>query len=52
MGAIATTFAEDAIFDYDLVKEDAESLEVQVAAIPKDVIDNYLSIFHAPDPEI
>jgi type IV pilus assembly protein PilM len=37
--------AEDAIFDYDLVKEDAQSLEVQVAAIPKNVIENYLLIF-------
>ena len=37
--------AEDAIFDYDLVKEDAQSLEVQVATIPKNVIDNYLLIF-------
>jgi len=37
--------AQDAIFDYDLVKEDAQSLEVQVAAIPKDIIENYLSIF-------
>ncbi len=37
--------AEDAIFDYDLVKEGAQSLEVQVAAIPKNVIENYLSIF-------
>jgi len=37
--------AEDAIFDYDLVKEDVQSLEVQVAAIPKDVIENYLEIF-------
>ena len=37
--------AEDAIFDYDLVKEDDKSLEVQVATIPKNVIDNYLLIF-------
>jgi type IV pilus assembly protein PilM len=37
--------AEDAIFDYDLVKEDAQSLEVQVATIPKNIIDNYLLIF-------
>lgn len=37
--------AEDAIFDYDLVKEDAQSLEVQVAAIPKNIIENYLLIF-------
>jgi type IV pilus assembly protein PilM len=37
--------AEDAIFDYDLVKEDAQSLEVQVATIPKNIIENYLLIF-------
>ena len=37
--------AEDAIFDYDLIKEDAQSLEVQVAAIPKNIIENYLLIF-------
>jgi type IV pilus assembly protein PilM len=37
--------AEDAIFDYDLVKEDAQSLEVQVATIPKNIIENYLQIF-------
>ena len=37
--------AEDAIFDYDLVKEDMQSLEVQVAAIPKSIIENYLLIF-------
>jgi type IV pilus assembly protein PilM len=36
--------AEDAIFDYDLVKEDAQNLEVQVAAIPRNVIENYLSV--------
>ncbi len=37
--------AEDAIFDYALVKEDAQSLEVQVVTIPKNIIDNYLLIF-------
>jgi type IV pilus assembly protein PilM len=37
--------AQEAIFDYDLVKEDAQSLEVQVATVPKNVIENYLSIF-------
>ncbi|MFA5778055.1 MAG: pilus assembly protein PilM [Candidatus Paceibacterota bacterium] len=37
--------AQDAIFDYDLINEDAQSLEVQVAAIPKNVIENYLSVF-------
>ncbi len=37
--------AQDAIFDYDLVEEDAQSLQVQVATIPKNVIENYLVIF-------
>ncbi len=37
--------AEDAIFDYDLIEENAQSLEVQVAAIPKNIIENYLLIF-------
>ena len=37
--------AQDAIFDYDIVSEDAQSLEVQVATIPKNIIDNYLLIF-------
>jgi len=37
--------AQDAIFDYDLIKEDAQSLEVQVVTIPKNIIENYLSIF-------
>lgn len=37
--------AQEAIFDYDLVKEDAQSLEVQVAAIPQNVIEDYLLLF-------
>ncbi|MFA5792067.1 MAG: pilus assembly protein PilM [Candidatus Paceibacterota bacterium] len=37
--------AQDAIFDYDLVSEDEKSLEVQVAAIQTNVIQNYLSVF-------
>jgi type IV pilus assembly protein PilM len=37
--------AEEAIFDYALVKEDEQSLEVQVVTIPKNIIDNYLLIF-------
>ena len=37
--------AEDAIFDYELLFQDAQSLELQVAAIPKNVIESYLSIF-------
>ncbi len=37
--------AQDAIFDYDLLNQNEQSLEVQVAAIPKNVIENYLSVF-------
>ena len=37
--------AQDAIFDYDLINENAQSLEVQVATIPKNIIENYLLIF-------
>lgn len=37
--------APDAIFDYELVSEDAQSLELEVAAIPANVIENYLSVF-------
>jgi type IV pilus assembly protein PilM len=44
--------AEDAIFDYALVKEDAQSLEVQVVTIPKNIIDNYLLIFKHSQIEV
>lgn len=37
--------AQDAIFDYELVSEDIKSLEIQVAAIPKNIIENYLEVF-------
>lgn len=37
--------AQETIFDYELLSEDAQSLEVQVAAIPENVIENYLSVF-------
>lgn len=40
---------DEAIFDYELVKEDAESLEVQVAAIPRNIVENYLQIFKNSD---
>ncbi|MCX6751392.1 MAG: pilus assembly protein PilM [Candidatus Nomurabacteria bacterium] len=36
---------QDAIFDYELLSEDEQSLKLQVAAIPKNVIEDYLSIF-------
>ncbi|MEK7219485.1 MAG: pilus assembly protein PilM [Patescibacteria group bacterium] len=37
--------APDAIFDYEIIKEDIQSLELQVAAISKNVIESYLNIF-------
>jgi type IV pilus assembly protein PilM len=37
--------AQDAIFDYDIVGEDEKSLEVQVAAIPTNVVETYISVF-------
>lgn len=37
--------AKEAIFDYELLSEDADSLEIQVAAIPKNIIENYLAVF-------
>lgn len=37
--------ASEAIFDYELLSQDAQSLELQVATIPKNVIENYLTIF-------
>lgn len=41
--------AEDAIFDYELIKENETEIEVEVTAIPRNVIDNYLSIFKNSD---
>ncbi len=37
--------AQDAIFDYEIISEDTQSLELQVATIPKNVIESYLAIF-------
>lgn len=37
--------AQNSIFDYELLGEDEQSLKLQVAAIPKNVIEEYLSIF-------
>jgi type IV pilus assembly protein PilM len=37
--------AQDAIFDYEVLDEDKNSLELQVAAIPKNVIESYLLVF-------
>lgn len=37
--------AEDSIFDYEILSEDDQKLELQVAAIPKNVIEDYLVVF-------
>ncbi|MFA6353648.1 MAG: pilus assembly protein PilM [Candidatus Paceibacterota bacterium] len=37
--------AQDTIFDFEIVNENTQYLEVQVTAIPKNIIENYLLIF-------
>jgi type IV pilus assembly protein PilM len=37
--------AQDVIFDYLLLKEDEKGFDLQVSAIPKNVIEEYLSVF-------
>lgn len=37
--------AQDTIFDYEILNEDEKSVWVQIAAIQKNVIENYLSVF-------
>ncbi|OGI92481.1 hypothetical protein A2933_01050 [Candidatus Nomurabacteria bacterium RIFCSPLOWO2_01_FULL_46_18] len=37
--------AAEAIFDYEFLNQDARSIEVEVAAIPQNIIQNYLSVF-------
>ncbi len=37
--------AQESIFDYDIIEETNDDLELQVAAISKGVIENYLSVF-------
>lgn len=37
--------AQDTTFDYEILKETEKYLELQVVAIPKDVIESYLSVF-------
>jgi type IV pilus assembly protein PilM len=36
---------EDAVFDFNLTKEDEQGVEVQVVATPRSVVENYLSVF-------
>jgi type IV pilus assembly protein PilM len=37
--------AQEAIFDYDFINQGKDNLEVQVAAIPTSIIENYLAVF-------
>jgi type IV pilus assembly protein PilM len=37
--------AQDANFDYEIIDEDKKSLQIQVVAIPRGVIDDYLEVF-------
>ncbi len=37
--------AQEAIFDYEFLGEDAQAIDLEVAVIPKNVIEGYLSIF-------
>jgi type IV pilus assembly protein PilM len=37
--------AKDAIFDYGLIDENEKDIQLQVVAIPKNVIENYLAVF-------
>lgn len=37
--------AQDAVFDYEIIKEKKENIEIQVAVIPRGVIQSYLSVF-------
>lgn len=36
---------EDAVFDFSVIKEDTQGIEVQVVAAPRSVVENYLSVF-------
>lgn len=44
--------AVDSIFDYEVVTEDEQKLELQVAAIPKNVIEEYLALFKNSSIEV
>lgn len=37
--------AEGAIFDYEIINEDDKKIDLQVAAIPKNIIEEYLQVF-------
>ena len=44
--------AQDVIFDYEILNEDSKSLYIQVAAISKVVIDDYLLVFENSGIEV
>jgi len=37
--------AQDSIFDYEILSEDEKGFNIQVSAIPKNIIEGYLSVF-------
>jgi len=37
--------AQDAVFDYEIIEEDERGFHLQVSAIPKNIIEDYLSVF-------
>jgi type IV pilus assembly protein PilM len=37
--------AQEAVFDYEILSENEKSLNIQVAVIPKNIIESYLSVF-------
>jgi len=36
---------EEVVFDYEIISENSKNLEIQVAAIPNKIVEDYLSIF-------
>ncbi|MFH1608796.1 MAG: pilus assembly protein PilM [Patescibacteria group bacterium] len=36
---------QDAVFDFDIIKEDKQYIDVQVVAVPREIIEDYLSVF-------
>lgn len=37
--------AQDSVFDYEILKEDEYGFDIQVSAIQKNIVDDYLSVF-------
>ncbi len=44
--------APEAIFDYELLDQNAQSLELQVVTIPKNIIENYLAMFQRSEIKV